>query len=104
MPNGLYRRMPLVQKLTAKLEPFLDLDSSEWPSDEDPEIILAVKTKRDIQRDVDRVLGENAELAEKWESAKDLFRAGGEHADREEVLRPIYTILREKYSEEDLSS
>jgi hypothetical protein len=65
--------------------------------------LLPVKTKREIQREVDRILRENGELRARWEDRKDLFWAGGLSKDREYALRPIYVQLRQKFSEQDLS-
>jgi len=111
MPDGFYRPShkkgflsKTMRENLAKFASFIDEDEDRWPDGTDHELVKQVKTKRDIQREVDRILSEDDELRELWEERKDLFGGGGITEDREYVLRPIYIQLREKFSEQDLSS
>ena len=113
MPAGLYRPSDDLKKgfipkaMREHLEEFsafIDKDENEWPENVDHELVIAVKTKRDIQRGIDKVLASDQELAERWLYSQQFFRGGGKQALREYVLRPIYLKLREKFSEEELSS
>jgi len=113
MPGGLYRPTDdpnkgfiprTMRESLVQFAPFIDNDESTWPENVDHEIVKAVKTKRDIQRAIDEVLASNPELAERWLHSQQFFRGGGKYALREFVLRPIYVVLREQFSEEELSS
>lgn len=113
MPGGIYRPADSptqgfirrsMKEYLEEFAPFIDLEESEWPDGVDRELVKVVKVKRDIQRGVDEILTNNPELAAKWEQNKTLFRGGGSVKLRHEVLRPIYTLLRGRFSEADLSS
>lgn len=113
MPGGLYRPTDDPKKgfipremreALAEFASFIDNDESAWPESVDHEYVRAVKTKRNIQRAVDQVLDSNPHLANRWFANQPFFRGGGTIEIREYVIRPIYSALREKFSEDELSS
>ena len=81
---------------------WLEVSQDEWPEERVP-VLLRMRMVLEIQQDIDRFLNEHADFAELWEDSKQLFHTGGTIEARERILRPIYLVFREKYSEEDLS-
>lgn len=113
MPGGIYRPTDdpnkgfipkAMREYLKEFASFIDDDESAWPESADHEVVKAVKTKRDIQRAVDEVLASSPELSERWLVSQQFFAGGGKLALREFVLRPIYVALREKFTEDELSS
>lgn len=112
-PEGIYRPADdpsqgflreAMSKHLAEFAAFIDKDESEWPEGVDHELVQHVKTKRDIQREIDNILSQDIDLAERWEASMEYFRNGGFKGLREYVLRPFYIKLRERFTKEELSS
>lgn len=112
MPGGIYRydekqpKNSLAEAMQIdfkKYEQIIDCDESTWPG-ADKKYIKQLKTKREVQREVDTFLNSNPKIAERWEGLKELFQNGGETTLKEFALRPVYIMLREKFTEEELSS
>lgn len=110
MPSGIYRvheKHPeatlaeAMQKSFKKFEPILDNNEDSWPL-EDRNLIRTHKTTRDIQSDIDDILEAIPELAERWSYARPYSKDGLEASLEEYVLRPLYIILRDIYTERDL--
>lgn len=111
MPGGLYRPDPIkgflpraMRECLEEFAPFIDSDESAWPEGVDRELVRTVRTKRDIQRVIDQFLESNPHLANRYYANQAFFGGGGTIPMREWVLRPIYTALRERFSEDELSS
>ena len=114
LPGQLYRPEPegdginyVMYQLLEKHKKWFDKPREAWPKEEAGDI-GASKVRFEVQAEIDEILEQNPKLAGWWEDWKnkypDEMTDTARRAIENQVIRPVYVMLREKFSQEQLTT
>lgn len=112
LPGQLYRPEPegeginyIMYQLLEKYKKWFDKPKETWPKDEEGDI-GASKLRFEVQAEIDEILEQNPKLAGWWEDWKqkypDNMTDTARRAIENQVIRPVYVALRDKFSQDQL--